>query len=125
MFEVGYQPVSDVVEARLSQKHLGNYLSTQSQTRRCMQALGKFFSNFGHCFEVLGFALDPNNGLQTLSKTFLYYKVPYTRKRIAIEYAVSPMLPAKKSLGTFLICPYITAVRHCNCSQHKSLGSSL
>ena len=56
--------------------------------------------NFTDCFGGKGFALDSNNDLQTLSKHFLPHWVLYTWTRIA--NFVPPMLPANKSLSTFL-----------------------
>ena len=87
--------LSDVVEARRGQTHLGTYFSTQSQARRIQALLSRFLSNFEHlnftvCFEGEGLALDPNIGQQTISKPFLFLsrQVPYTRTCIALSNAV-------------------------------------
>ena len=54
---------SDVVEARRIQALLSKHLSNFGP---------KITLNFTDCFGGKGFALDPNNGLQTLSKSFLF-----------------------------------------------------
>ena len=61
-------------------------------------------SNFTACFGCEGFASGFNNGLQALfaSALLLSHQVTYTQTRIALaKLCISPMSPAKKSLGTF------------------------
>ena len=87
---------SDVVEARLDppRHFLVNLLVFSAHI---------LLLNFTDCFGSKVFALDSNNSLQTLSKPllFLSHLVPYTRKRITLANAVSPISPVKKSLGAF------------------------
>ena len=101
--QISYQLLllcSDVVEARRGQTHLGTYFSTRSQAR-CIQALlRKFFLAISFGLYLTGqlhrlfwrrrFCFDPYNGLQTLSKPFIFFshQAPYTRKRITLANAL-------------------------------------
>ena len=64
--------------------------------------------NFTDCFEGEGFVLDLNNGLQTLSKLFLFSlslgTLPYTPTRITNA-------SSKEEPRHFIIYHYITATK--------------
>ena len=99
----------DVGEARRGQTHLDTYFSTQSQTRR-IWALSKFPSNIRPylTFKLLRPIFEAKDLLQiptTVYKLFSFSSLIryFTFRR------VSPIHPAKKSLGTFLIYHCITA----------------
>ena len=104
--------ISDLVEARRGQTHLGTYFSTQSQARRIqalifllshrLDASRHFSANFliisdyirllnsTDCFGDECFALNPNNSLQIISKplVFLSYWVSLTRTHIPLASAL-------------------------------------
>ena len=60
--------------------------------------------NFTDCFGGEGLALDLNNGLQIISKSFVFppsLGTLHSDTYLTCERCISPMAQAKKSLGTF------------------------
>ena len=111
---------SEVVEVRRGQTHLGTYFSAQSQARRIQARCSKFFSILGHlnftdCFGGKGFALDLSNGLQALSKPFLFLS---TRRRYLTLERVSRLqmlyitnVSSEEEPGHFLFYHYTTVYK--------------
>ena len=99
--------ISNVVEARCGQTHLGTCFVISHRLDTSRHFLANLFVildqishlNYTDCFGDKDFALDSNDNLQTLSKLFLPHQLLYTWTRIT--NFVLPMVPANKSLDTF------------------------